>query len=775
MAPLTGRVASELSEAGAVTGPTGHGWPRSLTRQIRFGLPLFVLLALLLTAGLLLVLSSRVQRDQLVALQAERSRAAATTIEAYLDDIQRKLGYLARVRGLAGQPPELQQRLLEALTRHHDAYEFVALADARGQVGASVAPYDARPPASVAGQPVFLRAFGQGEDFIGPVEVDPASGVPAVILGVPVRDESDEVAGALFAKVNLQYLWFVMAQTPVGETGYTYVVDGSGRVIAGPEGLVGAPSPAESAARPLDRPIGAAGAERPYRGLAGAEVLGGIARVHGVNWYVVAELPTAEAYAPLWRSLALLGAVLAGATLLAVAAGFLFARRVVAPLQSLTGAAERLRAGDLAARVRVAERNELGLLGATFNSMAERLGAVIGELSTSERRFRAIFDQTFQFVGLLAPDGTVLETNRSALEFGGLAPEAVIGRPFWEAGWWCLTPAAQAQVRDAIRRAAEGEFVRFEVEARGAGGAAATVDFSVKPVLDTAGRVVLLIPEGRDITDRKAKEQAERRLLAEQVARAEAENAQRRFAALAEENARLYQEAQQAVRVRNEFLSVASHELKTPLTPLIGQAQLLRRRALRDGTLGERDLRAVEVIAEQATRLNKLIESLLDVARLERGQIELRREPLDVAALARQIGAEIQPTLDNHTLVVAGTDEPLMIAGDRLRLEQVLLNLLTNAVKYSPGGGTITVTVERRAGHALIAVADQGLGIAPEALPHLFERFYRAPNVADGPVTGLGVGLFVVKEILALHGGEISVGSAEGRGSTFTLALPLAG
>ncbi len=231
-------------------------------------------------------------------------------------------------------------------------------------------------------------------------------------------------------------------------------------------------------------------------------------------------------------------------------------------------------------------------------------------------------------------------------------------------------------------------------------------------------------------------------------------------------------EAQEAVRTRDVFLSVASHELKTPLTSLMGQAQLLHRRGLRDG-LRERDLRSITVIAEQASRLNKMILALLDVSRLEAGQLSIERAPLDLGVLARRVVAEVQPTLEKHTVVYNGPEVPSIIEGDELRLEQVLQNLIQNAIKYSPTGGQVTVDVTQRGTTACIAVTDQGLGIPQEALPQLFGRFYRAGNVDAQYIAGMGIGLFVVKEIVTLHGGTVEVESTEGRGSTFMVCLPV--
>jgi PAS domain S-box-containing protein len=253
-------------------------------------------------------------------------------------------------------------------------------------------------------------------------------------------------------------------------------------------------------------------------------------------------------------------------------------------------------------------------------------------------------------------------------------------------------------------------------------------------------------------------------------------------AALAIDNARLYgreqqarSEAEEAVRLRDTFLSVAAHELKTPLTALLGQAQLLQRRDDREGVLAERERRSVDVIVGQARRLNRLTLALLDVTRIQQGRLSLDRAPFDLGALLRQIAQEIGPTLSNHQLHYAAPAEPLPMLGDALRLEQVVLNLIENAVKYSPEGGPITLTLERVGEAARVGVTDAGIGMPAEALPHVFTRFYRAENAASAHIRGMGIGLFVVHEIIALHGGRVEVTSTEGRGSSFTVWLPLGG
>jgi signal transduction histidine kinase len=242
-------------------------------------------------------------------------------------------------------------------------------------------------------------------------------------------------------------------------------------------------------------------------------------------------------------------------------------------------------------------------------------------------------------------------------------------------------------------------------------------------------------------------------------------------AALVLDNARLYKEAQQAVRSRDNFITVASHDLRSPLTVLLGQAQMLERRAAEDH-LSARGVRAVQSIREQSTRLDRMITALLDLSRIQTGRLTLDLAPLDLGALVARVAAVLQPGLTRHVITVVGPDQPLVISGDEVRLEQVFQNLIGNAVKYSPAGGTVLVRVQAEGELAVVEVADQGLGMAEDVLPLIFDQFYRGPNAEARNASGLGVGLYIVREIVGLHHGSVSVTSEEGVGSRFIVRLP---
>lgn len=242
----------------------------------------------------------------------------------------------------------------------------------------------------------------------------------------------------------------------------------------------------------------------------------------------------------------------------------------------------------------------------------------------------------------------------------------------------------------------------------------------------------------------------------------------------AEERA-LRNAAEALVQERDQFLSLAAHELKTPLTSIRGYVDLFMRRTRQEDRLSERDNRTLDVITRQVGRLNKLIAELLDLSRIQSGQFTMERRSLDLAALLRRVGDDTRLVLTRHSLDLELPDHPLVLYADELRLEQMLHNLIENAIKYSPFGGRITISAEQQHNGVCLMVRDQGIGIPETAREQIFQRFYRAHNANQQSVNGLGIGLYVVSEIVKRHGGTIDVTSQEGVGSTFMVYLPTSG
>ena len=242
-------------------------------------------------------------------------------------------------------------------------------------------------------------------------------------------------------------------------------------------------------------------------------------------------------------------------------------------------------------------------------------------------------------------------------------------------------------------------------------------------------------------------------------------------ASLAIDNARLYRQAQSALALRDEFISVASHELKTPVTSLKVYAQMVGRRAKREGD-SETALQLAKM-ESQVDKLTRLIANLLDVSKIEAGKLEYESDEFDVVALVCDL-ADSPKTLDQtHTIAVARA-EPIVIRGDRDRVGQVIINLLTNAIKYSPDTDRVEVSFRVGDGTVTIGIRDYGIGIDPRFHEHVFDRFFQVADHRERTFSGLGMGLYISREIARRHGGDLTVASEKGHGSTFSLILPLA-
>ncbi|MBV9788488.1 MAG: GAF domain-containing protein [Chloroflexi bacterium] len=261
-----------------------------------------------------------------------------------------------------------------------------------------------------------------------------------------------------------------------------------------------------------------------------------------------------------------------------------------------------------------------------------------------------------------------------------------------------------------------------------------------------------------------------------------------RIAAVAINNARLFAREKEVLRGREEFVSLVAHELKNPLAALLGHSQLLERRVrLADDKLR----RPVGVIIEQGDRMNRLLEDLLDLSRADTGRLSLHIQRIDLGSLVKHVVDQQRALTSRHQLIVQSEAELPLINGDALRLTQVMQNLLTNAIKYSPNGGAITTTLSlHQPGDALwprrlrkhvdtasrwivVSIKDEGIGIPPDQLDHIFNRFYRARNTAQTNLGGTGLGLSVCEGLVKAHDGVIWAESEWEGGSTFSFALPV--
>jgi PAS domain S-box-containing protein len=302
-------------------------------------------------------------------------------------------------------------------------------------------------------------------------------------------------------------------------------------------------------------------------------------------------------------------------------------------------------------------------------------------------------------------------------------------------------------IMKCIRDTLSGEHTRYEGDYASVTARKVTpVRAHFAPCFDEQGQVAGGVGIVEDITERKQAEQ---------------------------ELARLFREAQEAVRVREDFLTIVSHELKTPLTPLSLRLANCERRLERGEPLDPSSLRQAR---QHLMRLTSLINDLLDASRVESGRLALHPQPTRLDTLVERVIRVTRSSHNSgHRIELHTPDTPAQVLGDPYRLEQVIANLLENAIKYSPSGGTIRVSLENRGDVVLLSVSDPGIGIPADQQEHLFERYFRARNVSTHSYGGLGLGLYICRDIVERHHGRIWVESEVGRGSTFYVALPTLG
>jgi CheY-like chemotaxis protein len=241
---------------------------------------------------------------------------------------------------------------------------------------------------------------------------------------------------------------------------------------------------------------------------------------------------------------------------------------------------------------------------------------------------------------------------------------------------------------------------------------------------------------------------------------------------LALQNARLYADAQAANRMKDEFLAVLSHELRTPLNAIVGYSRLLRAGILS----AEKAARGLDTLERNASWLTQIVEDVLDVSRIVSGKIRLDVQPVELPIIVDNAVATVQPAADAKGVRIQTIIDPKVgpVSGDPGRLQQVVWNLMSNAVKFTPRNGRVQVRLERVSSHVEIVVSDTGVGIRPDFLPYVFERFRQADGGTTRKAGGLGLGLAIVRHIVEMHGGTVEASSTgEGQGATFRVCLPV--
>lgn len=772
--------------------------------SIRFRLLLLVLLAVVPALGL--TLYAGLEQRRMAGVQAEQealrlARIASSDHERLIGGASHQLlvamAHLPAVRKHDGPACNT---LFAALLKQYRIYAKLGAVEPDGNVFCSALPLSG--PLNLADRSYFRRAMETRDFAVGDFQIGRISGEATINFGYPVLGDAGQVQAVVFAAVEHNWLNWLAAEARLPQGSEMVVIDRNGIILArhpDPEKWVGR----SASGMPIAKTVLARG-----EGVVEAPDVDGISRLygftpcastpHGPGMYVWIGIPGSVAYAEADRIVArsLIGLGLAGVLTIAAAwvFGDLFILRRVRALVHGTG---RLKAGDLASRVEVTGRDELGALASSFNDMADRLQAANSQLAaqvkdlTRRERELCFLGEIDQKMLAGAPLSDLL--SKAIKTFAQLVEAQSCALVTADAESGELKPVAiYAQDPDRVRRYFATLRPRVGEEG-GLGRAIATRAAVLSPDIATdpqMGRyrdpllalgihAILAVPLRADdqILGAVGIGYAAPRSFPDVEVQAMEGFADQ--LAVAWEQARLREEAkerwrlEEASRVKALFIANMSHELRTPLNSVLGFSTLLQDESF--GALNDKQRRYAENIHVSGTHLLALIDDILDLSKVEAGKIELCLEPLllpDALESAVELlrGQVINKGLALKLQVEKGLPQ---IVADPVRLRQILFNLLSNNVKFTPDGGRIMVTARTVHGPECearsatestsdvpqfveIAVEDTGIGIKPEDLPRLFQPFVRLDTALGAHTKGTGLGLALTKHLVELHGGRFS-------------------
>ncbi len=374
------------------------------------------------------------------------------------------------------------------------------------------------------------------------------------------------------------------------------------------------------------------------------------------------------------------------------------------------------------------------------------------DLENSERKFRTIFNQTFQYTGLLDLNGNLLEINTTAMEAVGAKRSEMIGRPFWQTAWWSHSRRLQKKIKNAVGKTASGKIVRFEASHPAAAGSLLYVDFSLKPVMDRNGEITMLIAEGRDITEWKR-------------------------ATVEKEKLEIQLRQVHKMEAIGTLTGGIAHDFNNILSLILGYAEMAK-----DGEQpGANTSQELSKIIAAATRAKDLVRQMLTVSR----QMKVERVPISVASMTTEVLTMLRTSMSAGIQLVYDIDPDCKpVLADSTQVRQIIIHLCTNAIHaMEESGGTMEITLQNvfwgeadnRLGtnlepgaYVVLRVSDTGCGISPHVMDRIFDPYFTTKE----PGKGTGMGLAIVHGIIGDYGGAVTVDSEEGKGTDFAVYFP---
>ena len=746
-------------------------------------------------------------QETLALLQREVAAGAAFKIENFVQDIHSTLRGATRSREIApkGLTNDFRFELEKLLLIAPSITEAIALNQDGGiQVQASrlrtVLPDVKRDFANSA---PFLHAK-KGQSYFGPVYFVRGS-EPYMTIAVPIERFAGDVIGVLQAEVNLKYIGDVVSNLKIGQAGYAYVISRSGELIAHPDiSLVlqrrnVAKLESTKAAFTL-------AAERPKRqalvtpNVQGKKVLTASAQVSGLDWAVIVDRPVEEAYEPLYASVLRTSTVLLFGLGLALMASLFIGRRVVRPVGILREGVERIGKGDLSHRLDLKTGDEIEVLADEFNKMTTQLQESYSNLEQKvEDRTKELTETleqqtaTSEILGVIASSPsdlhpvyqTILANITRLCESNIAALFLWDGQTLSTAESYGTTEAFAEHLRSSRPRPGHETTTRL-----------AALERRTVHVLDLLNdpsfapnpralyeqenvRTVISVPmlrENQLVGVLTAWRRETKAFTDKQIALLKTFADQ---AVIAIENVRLFRELgekndqlEAANKHKSQFLANVSHELRTPLNSIIGFTRIVLRRT--EGKIDQLQKDNLQKVLVSSEHLLSLINELLDLAKIEAGRMDVYSESFKLEEVMRIATATVEPLLKNGNVKLVTEVPPDLppLKSDRDKLKQIVLNLLSNSAKFTEKG-EIKVAAARDDGMLKLTVSDTGIGMNAEALKYIFDEFRQVDMSTTRKYGGTGLGLAIVRRLAQLLGGDITVASEEGKGSQFTVTIPM--
>jgi PAS domain S-box-containing protein len=623
------------------------------------------------------------------------------------------------------------QAILAEILKLSPQYSNIFIADPSGEVWASAVPL--REAVSVADRRYFKNALTSGKLSSGEYHIARTSKKPTLNLGYPLKDDAGKVRAVVCAGLSLDYYRHIFDAYDLPKGASYALIDYKGIVLTRavePEKYVGKSSNLEIFKQMQEGPeeetsIGKSSVVgdnriQTYRKL----------RLEGEStpyMYVRAGIPTevvmSGANAALGKNLLIYSAAL----LVAFISSWLIGKKyIIDRVLVLQRTSQRLANGDLDARVaQEVGGGEIGELGQAFDDMAQKLAWREQALRESEKSYRDIFNTTHDALFVNDESGRITEANKSAEIIFGYSREELLhlsvkdlisGTPPYS------FPEALLLIEKALQEGTQ----EFEWLSKRKSGESFWTAITTTPTSVVGERRVLAVV--RDITERKEME-----------------------------------------HMKEAMLSSISHDMRTPLTAMLGFLEFVLENPVDDAQLKDYH----SIMHKEGVRLNEMITNFLDMQRLKAKLYEYDFKPLDVRRLLKDVVAIFAGPSAKHSIIVGASSNLPPILGDDELLHQALSNLLSNAIKYSPEGSEVILDARLEDNRVILWVKDAGAGIPSEALERIFEMFYRVESPSKRQITGTGLGLALVKEIVAAHHGRVWVESTIGQGSTFYLSLPV--